>query len=207
MSNVFEFVAESRNVSGKASARAARRNGGIPAVIYGGESAPEMLVLKHNEVMKHLETEAVYSHVLDVVIDGKVEKAILKDMQRHPSKAQILHMDFMRVSKKDKIRVHVPVHFVNEAASVGAKKGGIVTHNLVDVEISCFPGQLPEFIEVDLSDIDVGESVHLTDLKLPAGVDIVALMQGDEHDLPVVSIAPAKGGAVSGDEEAEEGAE
>ncbi len=205
MSNVFNFAAESRAKSGKSGARAVRREGSVPAVIYGGDSAPEMLVLKHSEVIKHLEHEAVYSHVLNVTIDGKTEKAILKDIQRHPSKARIMHMDFLRVSETDKVRVHVPVHFVNEDISVGAKKGGIVTHNLVDIEVNCLPSNLPEYIEVDLSGVDVGESVHLTDLALPVGVEIVALTHGIDHDLPIVSIAPAKGGAQAEEEgEAEE---
>lgn len=195
MLDVFEFVAKSRAKSGKNEARSIRRKGGVPAVVYGAGVAPEMLELKHNEVLKHLEHEAVYSHVLSLIVDGKTEKAILKDIQRHPSKSRIMHMDFLRVSESDKVKVHVPVHFINEETSVGVKKGGIVTHNLVDIEVTCLPSSLPEFIEVDLGQVDVGESVHLTDLSLPAGVEVVALTHGVDHDLPVVSIAPAKGGA------------
>ncbi len=203
MSNVFEFVAQGRSQSGKTSARGVRREGGVPAVIYGGAAAPQMLSLKHNEVLRHLEHEAVYSHILDIVIDGKSEKAILKDIQRHPSKPIVMHMDFQRVNESEKLRVNVPVHFINESTSVGAKKGGIVTHNLVDIEVACLPGNLPEYIEVDLIDVDVNESVHLSDVKLPEGVEIVALVHGGDHDLPIVSITQARGG---GAEEEDEGA-
>ena len=147
-----------------------------------------MLVLNHNEVVKHLDHEAVYSHVLDVTIDGKTEKAILKGVQRNPAKFQILHLDFLRVEMGEQLKVHVPLHFVNEHGSVGGKKGGIAAHSMVDVEVSCMPANLPEFIEVDLSSLDIGESIHLSDLVLPPGVEIVALLQGEDHDLPVVSM-------------------
>ncbi|MGR9088106.1 MAG: 50S ribosomal protein L25/general stress protein Ctc [Gammaproteobacteria bacterium] len=193
MANVFEFIAESRGKSGKSAARNARRQGNVPAVIYGGEEAPEMLTLNHNEVIKHLEHEAVYSHVLDITVGGKTQKAILKGVQRNPAKFQVMHLDFMRVSMSQGIKVHVPLHFVNESTSVGGKKGGIATHSMVDVEVSCLPSVLPEFLEVDLAALDIGESIHLSDIVLPAGVEIVALAQGVEHDLPVVSMMPGKG--------------
>ncbi|MEE7627619.1 50S ribosomal protein L25/general stress protein Ctc [Methylobacter sp. Wu8] len=192
MSNVFEFVAASRGQSGKNAARRVRRTGSVPAVIYGGYAEPQMLVLSHNEVIKHLAHEAVYSHVLDIKVDGKTEKAILKGVQRHPAKFQILHMDFLRVNMSELVKVHVPLHFINEQASVGGKKGGIVTHGMIDVEVSCLPTDLPDYIEVDLSGLDVGESVHLSDIKLPARVEIVALAQGSEHDHPVASMMASK---------------
>lgn len=192
MSNVFEFVAQARGQSGKNAARNARRQGNVPAVIYGGHQDPQMLVLNHNEVIKHLEHEAVYSHILDVTIDGKTEKAVLKGVQRNPAKFQIMHLDFMRVSMSETIKVHVPLHFVNEDTSIGGKKGGVAAHSLVDVEVSCLPGALPEFIEVDLAKLDIGASIHLSDLVLPAGIEIVALTHGPEHDLPVVSMMPGK---------------
>ena len=192
MSNVFEFVAESRGQSGSSVARRARRQGNVPAVIYGGASEPQLLVLNHNEVIKHLEHEAVYSHVLDVTVDGKTEKAILKGVQRNPARFQILHLDFLRVNLTDTVKVHVPLHFVNESTSVGAKKGGIAAHSLVDIEVTCLPSHLPEFIEVNLASLDVGGTIHLSDIILPKGVEIVALAQGPEHDLPVVSIMASK---------------
>lgn len=193
MSNVFEFVAESRGQSGKSAAKRARRNGNVPAVIYGGHGEPQMLLLNHNEVIKHLAHEAVYSHVLDISVDGKTEKAVLKGVQRHPAKFQVLHMDFLRVTMSEALKVHVPLHFINEQTSVGGKKGGIVAHSMIDVEVTCLPAALPDYIEVDLSGLDIGESVHLSDLNLPAGVEIVALAQGPEHDLPVASMMASKG--------------
>lgn len=192
MSSVFEFVAESRARAGSTAARGVRRQGKVPAVIYGGHAEPQMLVLSHNEVVKHLEHEAVYSHVLDINIDGKKEKAILKGVQRNPARFQIMHLDFLRVSMSETIKVHVPLHFVNESISVGGKKGGISTHSMVDVEVTCLPGNLPEFIEVDLAKLDIGETIHLSDLVLPKNVEIVALHQGPEHDLPVVSMMSSK---------------
>jgi large subunit ribosomal protein L25 len=200
MSNVFEFVAESRGQSGKSAARRARRQGSVPAVIYGGQSEPQMLVLNHNEVIKHLEHEAVYSHVLDVTVDGKTEKAILKGVQRHPAKVQILHLDFFRVNMSEAVKVHVPLHFINEATSIGGKKGGIVTHSMVDVEVLCLPSALPEYLEVDLASLDIGETIHLSNVVLPAGIEIVVLAQGPEHDLPVASMMASK---ASKDEAAE----
>jgi len=206
MSNVFEFVAENRDLSGKAAARAERRNGNVPAVVYGGEAAPQSIVLDHNEIIKHLEHEAVYSHVLELKIDGKTEKAILKDIQRHPAKAQIMHIDFMRVDESQALKVHVPLHFINEDTCPGVKEGGVVTHAMVDVEISCLPALLPEYIEVDLAEINLGESIHLTDIKVPEGVDILVLAQEGDHDLVVAQVMKTKVVAeideeVSGDED------
>ncbi len=192
MSGVFEFVAKSRDKTGTSAAKAVRRQGDVPAVIYGGNLAPQMLVLEHNEILKHLVHEAVYSHVLDVIVDGKAEKAVLKGVQRHPAKSRVLHMDFMRVNESDKIKVRVPFHFINEATSVGVKKGGVAAHAMVDVEVTCLSSLLPEFIAVDLANVDVGESVHLSDLVLPAGVEIFELTHGADHDLPVVSIMAGK---------------
>ena len=206
MSNVFEFVAENRDLSGKIAARAVRRKGNVPAIVYGGEAAPQSIVLEHNEVLKHLEHEAVYSHVLDLKIDGKTEKAILKNIQRHPARPQIIHMDFMRVDETQALKVHVPLHFINEDICLGVKEGGVVTHSMVDVEISCLPALLPEYIEVDLAEINIGESVHLTDIKVPEGVDILVLAQEGDHDLVVAQVMKTKVVAesdeeVSGDED------
>ncbi|MGR9046273.1 MAG: 50S ribosomal protein L25/general stress protein Ctc [Gammaproteobacteria bacterium] len=206
MSSVFEFVAESRVKPGKNAARAVRREGKVPAIIYGGSDAPEMLALDHNEVVKHLQHEAVYSHVLDVTIDGKSQKAVLKGIQRHPAKSRILHMDFFRVSADEKIKMHVPLHFINEETAIGAKQGGVVMHNLVDVEVSCLPSDLPEYIEVDLAKLGVNESIHVSQLNVPKGVDLVALGHGDDHDadVAVVTIVPPtvdSAGAAGAEEE------
>ena len=184
----FEFEAELRVNTGKGDARRTRREGKVPAIVYGGGLDPVMLNLNHNQVLKRLENEAVYSHILTLKVGVKEEKAILKALQRHPSRPVIMHMDFQRVNEKDKLRVHVPLHFINHETSVGVKKGGVVTHAMVEVEVVCLPQHLPEFIEVDLAAVDLGESVHLSNLKVPAGVEIHALMQGADHDLPVAAI-------------------
>lgn len=200
MSNVFEFVAESRDVSGKSAAKAARRQGKVLAVMYGGTEAPEMLVLDHNEVVKHLEHEAVYSHILDVNVGGKVQKALLKDIQRHPAKAQVMHMDFMRVDESHKVKMNVPLHFINEDICVGVKAGGVVTHAMVDVEVSCMPSALPEYLEVDLAAVELGAVVHLSDIALPEGVEVPQLAHGDDHDHPVAQVIKMRGAS---EEEAE----
>ncbi len=201
MSNVFEFVAENRGLSGKSAARAARRNGHVPAVVYGGDAAPQSIVLGHNDVQKHLDHEAVYSHVLDLNIAGKTEKAVLKSVQRHPAKNQILHLDFMRVDLTHALKVHVPLHFINEDTCPGVKMGGVVTHAMVDVEISCLPADLPEYIEVDLSAVELGTSVHLTDLVIPEGIEILALAQEGEHDHTVAQVVKTRGPKDDDDEE------
>lgn len=184
----FEFDAELRTKTGKGDARRARREGKVPAILYGGAGEPVQLNLNHNQVSKRLENEAVYSHILTLKFEGREEKAILKALQRHPARPIIMHMDFQRVDEKAKLRVHVPLHFTNQEISVGVKKGGVVTHALVEVEVDCLPQHLPEFIEVDLASLDVGGSIHLSDLKVPAGVEIHALMQGADHDLLVAAI-------------------
>lgn len=191
MSNVFEFIAERRERSGKGAAKAVRRQGLVPAVLYGGHANPAMLSLSHNEVLKHLVHEAVYSHVLDLTIDGKTEKVVLKGLQRHPAKAQILHLDFQRVDMREEIRVHVPLHFKGEGVCVGVKAGGILMPLMTDIEVVCLPGVLPEFIEIDITNMRVGDSVHLHDVVPPAGVQFVALMHehDEEQDLALVRIA------------------
>lgn len=191
MSNVFEFVAEARTESGKSEARRIRRMGGVPAVIYG-HGEPQMLSLNHNEVVKHLAHEEVYSHILNITVEGKTEKAILKGVQRHPAKVRVLHLDFLRINLEDRIKVHVPLHFINEHTGVGGKKGGVAAHTMTSVEIFCLPAFLPEFIVIDLMMLDVGHSIHLSELKMPANVQIVELTHGIDHDLAVVSMQAAK---------------
>ncbi|MEW6037522.1 MAG: 50S ribosomal protein L25/general stress protein Ctc [Pseudomonadota bacterium] len=184
----FEFEAELRDQLGKGASRRLRHAGKVPAVLYGGGGEPVSLLLEHHKVVKSLENEATYSHVLTIRFDGREENAILKAVQRHPAKPIVMHMDFQRVSAADKIRVRVPLHFVNQDSSVGVKKGGVVSHSMVDVEVDCFSKDLPEYIEVDLAQVDIGDIVHLSDLKLPVGVEIHALAQGAGHDLPVASV-------------------
>jgi len=202
MSDNFVLNAESRNVHGKGASRRLRREANlVPAVIYGGEAAPESVSLAHKDLLKQLENEAFFSHIIDLVVDGKSQSVILKDLQRHPSKPVILHADFLRVSKSTKLHTSVPLHFVNEATSKGVKQqGGKVVHNLTQLEITCLPADLPEFIEVDLADVEVGQILHISDVKLPKGVASVALGQGSDHNLAVVTIQKPKGGEAEGEE-------
>jgi large subunit ribosomal protein L25 len=195
MAGSYVFEAELRKDLGRGHSRRLRVEGKIPAVLYGGTAEPVGITLDHNKVNKALEDEATYSHILTLRIDGKEETAILKDMQRHPSRPIILHMDFQRVSESQKIKVHVPLHFLNQETSVGAKKGGVITHALVDVEVTCLPARLPEFIAIDMAKMDIGQSVHLSDIKVPPGVQIVELLHGAGHDQLVAAIhAPRVGG-------------
>lgn len=206
MTSIFEFNATVRTENGTGDARRLRKTGKVPAVLYGGGGEPQMLTLEHHKVARSLGDEAVYSHILQLNVDGKVEDVILKAVQRHPSKPFIMHLDMLRVNKNEKLRVHVPLHFMNEDTCPGVKEGGVAMHDMVEVEVSCLPADLPEFIEVDLSAIELGGSVHLTDLKVPAGVEIVELMHGEDHDLPVMTVKATRV-AVEEDEVAAEGAD
>ncbi|HEC15396.1 MAG TPA: 50S ribosomal protein L25/general stress protein Ctc [Sedimenticola sp.] len=207
MSNSFEFKAELRDDTGKGASRRLRRAGLVPGIIYGAHRDPTMITLRHNELLQSLENEAFYSHILSIQVGRKKEKVVLKDLQRHPSKPFVLHADFQRISEKEKIRMHVPLHFINEKASPGIKAGGRVSHNLTDVEISCLPKDLPEYIEVDMSGMDVGQSIHLSELALPKGLEIPALAQGAAQDMVVVSIHSGHVAAAEGEEGEEEAGE
>jgi large subunit ribosomal protein L25 len=192
----FQLTAKARDVSGKGASRRLRRLANeVPGIIYGDNKTPQNISINQFELVRHLENEAFYSHVISLSVDGKAENVILKDLQRHPSKAQLLHADFLRVSKTKKITVSVPLHFINEESCKGVKLGGgSIAHNMTQLEVSCLASNLPEFIEVDLADMEVGQILHISDLKLPKGVESVALSHGADHDLPVASINKAKGG-------------
>jgi len=184
----FELNAEPRSDMGKGASRRLRRAGKVPAIIYGGNKDPEALTLSHNEVLRNLENEAFYSHILTVKSGGNETQAILRDLQRHPSKAVIMHMDLQRVSATETLRTSVPVHIVGEDVSPGVKASGLVSHDLTEIEVECFPQDLPEYIEVDISSLEVGESIHLSALKVPDGVKLTELERGEDHDASVVSI-------------------
>ncbi len=203
----FQINAQQRDDSGKGASRRLRRNAGlVPAIVYGGNKKPQNISLSHNDLMKHLENEAFYSHIITLNVDNKSEDVILKDLQRHPSKAQILHADFMRVSKTKKLQTSVPLHFINEVSCKGVKlQGGVISHSMIQLEISCLPGDLPEYIEVDLAEVEIGQIVHISDIKLPKGVESVALSHGEDHDLPVASVNKPKG--ASSEDEEEDGEE
>ena len=184
----FELNAEPRSDTGKGASRRLRHAGKVPAIMYGGDKGPEALTLSHNEVLRSLEHEAFYSHILTVKSGGNETQAILRDLQRHPSKAVIMHMDLQRVSATEKLKTQVPVHLLGEDVAPGVKAGGLVSHDLTEVAVECLPKDLPEYIEVDLSALEVGESIHLSELKVPDGVTLTELARGEDHDSSVVSI-------------------
>ncbi|RJQ47123.1 MAG: 50S ribosomal protein L25/general stress protein Ctc [Gammaproteobacteria bacterium] len=176
------MVAETRNAKGKGASRRLRHADKVPGIIYGGEQPAVPVTLEHNSLLRHLDHEAFYSHILTVKLDGREEKAVLRDLQRHPHKPRIVHIDLQRVSATQKLRMRVPLHFTGADIAPGVKQsGGVVSHLMSDLEVSCFPQHLPEFIEVDLSQVKLNESVHLSHLKLPEGVELVALAHGDDR--------------------------
>jgi large subunit ribosomal protein L25 len=184
----FTLSAEVRSDLGKGASRRLRRNVAmVPAVIYGGEAAPQSISLVAKELAKLLENEASFSHVLSLDVAGKTESVLIKALQRHPAKGFVLHADFVRVIAGQKVTAHAPLHFINQETSVGVKQqGGEVSHVVSEVEVTCLPKDLPEFIEVDMAAVEVGQIVHLSDLKLPKGVELVALAHG--NDLAVANI-------------------
>ena len=188
MSVDFILNAEARNDMGKGASRRLRRTGKVPAVMYGASKEPTSISLKHNELVHQLENEAFFSHILTVKLNGKDESAILKDLQRHPGKPVILHVDLQRVSATEKIRVNVPLHFINEATAPGVREGGLVTHSITEAEVACLPKDLPEYIEVDLGNLELNAIFHLSDIVPPSGVELVELSHGEGHDQPVASI-------------------
>ena len=203
----FALNATSRELTGKGSSRRLRRlEGLVPGIVYGGSADPVQISMRANELNKVLEDEAFYASVVELNIEGKSESVILKDLQRHPAKPVILHADFMRVDAKVEITVSVPLHFVNEEKCVGVKmQSGSILHEASEVEVRCLPADLPEFIEVDMTDVEAGVTLHLSDLTLPAGVVSTQLALGDGHDQPIASVKKPGGAQASEDAEGEEG--
>ena len=201
MSTDFTLHAKGREDTGKGASRRLRRLAAeIPAIVYGGKKDPAKISMNHKDVLKALENEAFYSHVIALDIDGKSQDVILKDVQRHPIKPVILHMDFLRVNKTTLLNTKAPIHFTNEDICVGVKDGGgIIAHSMTEVDISCLPQDLPEYIEVDMAAVELGQTLHISDLIFPKGVESVALSHGADHDLPVVSINKPKAAPVEDD--------
>jgi large subunit ribosomal protein L25 len=202
----FVVNAELRTDQGKAASRRLRRTGKVPAVIYGGKDPAQQLALSHHEMAKHLETEAFYSHILALKIQGREQQAVLKDIQRHPAQPILMHFDFQRVFADVAIHMEVPLHFVGGEKCPGVKvDGGLIEHHLSQVEVECLPKDLPEFIEVDLSNMKLNDAIHLSHLKLPAGITLIELRLGKdpsvaavhvprvvEEEAPVAEVAPAE---------------
>lgn len=202
----FTLNAEVRSDLGKGASRRLRRNAGnVPAVIYGGDKAPASITLVAKDLAKMLESEAAYSSVITLKVGGSNESVLVKALQRHPSKGYVLHADFLRVVAGQKLTAHVPLHFMNQEGSVGVKQqGGEILHTINEVEVSCLPKDLPEFIEVDMAKVELDQIVHLSDLAVPAGVELVSLAHGS--DLPVASIHLPRIREEAEDGAAEEGA-
>lgn len=188
----FNIQATVRTDKGKGASRRLRHADKVPAILYGGEEAPVALTLDHNKLNNAADFEAFYSHVLTLNIDGQKVEALVKDMQRHPFKPKITHVDFQRVIAGEELHTSVPLHFINEEKSAAIKAGGIAEHHVNEIEITCLPKDLPEFIEVDMAAVEMDATVHLSDLTLPAGVSSVELAKGDDaHNLAVVTVKPA----------------
>jgi large subunit ribosomal protein L25 len=197
MSDAFELSAELREDKGKGASRRLRRLADqIPAIIYGGNKDPQPLTLIRKDLEKALENEAFYSHVLTISVGGDAQKAILKDLQRHPAKDSVMHADFLRVDDKTVVKVNIPIHFLNEESCVGVKmEGGMIQHQATDIEVQCLPGDIPEYIEVDMLEVVTGQIIHLSDIALPENVTSVALSLGEDHDLAIASVIAPKGSA------------
>ena len=190
--------ATGRTVEGKSASRRLRRAAFLPAIVYGGKSAPMPIQFDHEKIWLASQHEWFYSSILNLEIDGKTESVLLRDMQRHPFRQLILHLDFQRVEAGQALRIKVPLHFVNEDESPAAKSSDVVvTHELNEVEVTCLPKDLPEFLEVDLGGLTVGVTIHLSEVKLPKGVEIPELKLGKEHD---VAVAVARRGRVETEE-------
>lgn len=201
MSKTHEIKAQSRKDEGKGASRRLRRAAFVPAIVYGAGEAPQSIQIEHNTILLAAKHEWFFSSLLDLNVDGKVQKVLVRDWQKHPFKQLMLHMDFLRVNEGEALRASVPLHFLNQEQSPAGKTSGVVvSHNLTEVEISCLPKDLPEFIELDLGELNPGDIIHLSELKLPANVEIVALHLGESHDIAVVTANTVK-------EEVEEEAE
>jgi large subunit ribosomal protein L25 len=204
MSGQFELNAEVREDMGKGASRRLRRLADkIPAIIYGSGKDPQPLTLVRKDLEKALENEAFYTHVLTINVGSTKEKAILKDLQRHPAKDFVMHADFLRIDDNVALKVHVPIHFINEEACVGVKlEGGIIQHQTTEIEVQCLPADIPSYIEVDMLEVNIGDIVHLSEVTLPEGVTSVALALGEDHDLAIASVIAPR--VVSEEDEAAE---
>ena len=182
-----EIKVERREGAGKGASRRLRHTDKVPAIVYGGGLDPVAIQLSHNDVWLAQQNEWFYSSILDLSLGGDVQQVLLRDIQRHPARARILHLDFQRVMANEAIRLSVPLHFLNEETSPAGKTSGvIIMHELTELEVACLPGDLPEFIDVDLAALKEGDVIHLSDLKLPKGVEIPALKLSGDHDVAVV---------------------
>ena len=192
MSQDFDLIAEYREDQGKGASRRLRRQGKVPAIIYGAGRPPRMVTLDHNRVVQQLEQESFYSSILNIQVGEKSQAAIVKDIQRHPAKRQILHMDLQRIVADEKIKMNVPIHYLNAEDCAGVRAGGTVSQLISDIEVSCLPKDLPEYFEVDILNLELNELKYIADIPLPEGVEIPELAHGPEANKPIVSVAMVK---------------
>jgi large subunit ribosomal protein L25 len=188
MAQLHEIAGATRTDQGKGASRRLRRAGHVPAIVYGAGQPPQNIQFEHNTLALAARHEWFSSSILDLLIDGNRQKVLLRDVQKHPHKPQLVHLDFLRINENEKIRVEVPLHFLNQEKSPAGKMSGVViSHNVTEIEVSCLPKDLPEYLEIDLGGLELGDIVHVSDIKLPAGVEIPELKLGKEHDHPVVT--------------------
>ena len=202
MSASFNIEAELRTDLGKGASRRLRHEEKFPAVVYGAGKEPQSLTVDHKKFLHSLENEAFYSHILTLSVGGKEEQVVLKDLQRHPAKIAVMHADFLRVRANEKLHMHVPLHFINGEECPGAKEGGLITHSITEIEVACLPKNLPEYLEVDLSSLELDHSLHMSDIIVPAGVELVELAHGEGHDQPVASVHVPRGASEAEEDEA-----
>ena len=199
---IFTLDATVRTDMGKGASRRLRHAGKVPAILYGAGKDPIALTLEHNKVNQAQDFEAFYSHVLTINIDGKPVEALVKDMQRHPFKPKVTHLDFQRVVAGQKLQTNVPLHFMNEDTAPGVKlEGGHAERQMIEIEVTCLPKNLPEYIEVDLAELGLDQTIHISDIKLPKGVESVELAKGEDHDLAVVTVKASRGSIEATDED------
>lgn len=204
MKQEFDLIADYREDQGKGASRRLRIEGKVPAIIYGAGRPPRPLSFDHNKVLRQMENESFYSSVLNIKVGDKSQAAIVKDVQRHPAKRQILHMDLQRIVEDEEIRMNVPVHYLNEEKAKGVKDGGSVSKLMTEVEVTCLPKYLPEYFEVDIADLEIDGMLHLSDITVPKGVELVELSHGEGHDQPIVSISVIKAAPIEEEDEGEE---
>lgn len=199
----FELDVSVRTDTGKGASRRLRRlHNAVPAVLYGADKEPVPLTIDHDAILHATENEAFFSHIITLNVGKKKERAVIKDLQRHPARPVILHADFLRVSEGSTIQVRVPLHFINEEKCVGVKTGGgRILKSMTEIEVTCLPKDLPEYIEVDMLEVELGHTVHLSDISLPEGVSSVALSHGKESDHSVATVQPPRGGADEAEED------
>lgn len=208
MADKIMLSAEPRSDVGKGASRRLRRLAAkVPAIVYGGGQDPRMLSLSHRELVKAMEAEAFYSQVLELQVNGEAISTIVKDVQRHPSKPQIMHVDFQRIRADQEIHVNIPIHLLNEEECKGVRlENGRISHQIMEVEVVCLPAALPEYFEIDVADLSVGDTIHLSDLQVPEGVTLSQLALGEDHDQPILSVEAAR--VIAEDDEADaEGAD